>query len=73
MHYVAGGGTWDVAQVGQPAADDIPDVRELLLRIVLRKPPLRTLRLGDSGAKLRLSKLHTKPNLPDVTELGAVH
>ena len=42
LEYVAGGGALDVALVGKLAADHIPVVRELLLRGVLRKPPLET-------------------------------
>jgi uncharacterized protein (TIGR02421 family) len=69
IDFVASGGNLDVALVGKLAADHIPVVRELLLRNVLRKPPLRPRYLDDAQAQARLELLRTRPHVRDLLEL----
>jgi uncharacterized protein (TIGR02421 family) len=57
LDYVRRGGEMELLAVGKVAADHIPVVRELLLRGVLRDPPLRPRWLDHPPALARLERL----------------
>ncbi len=59
LDYLARGGQLEPLFVGKLAADHIPIVRELLLRNVLRPPPLRPRYMDDPRALKRLGRLQS--------------
>jgi len=69
LDYIARGGQLELLLIGKLAADHIPIVRELLLRGVLRPPPLRPRYLDDPRAIERLATLQRGCTVMDL--LGA--
>jgi uncharacterized protein (TIGR02421 family) len=68
LDYLGGGGRLELALVGKLAVDHIPVIRELLLRGVLRQPPLRPRYLDNPAAVERLQNLQGTSNLLDLLE-----
>ena len=57
LDYLAGGGDFEPLLVGKISAHHIPLMRELLMRRVLRPPPLRPRYLDDPRAQARLERV----------------
>ena len=68
LDYIARGGQLELLLVGKLAADHIPIVRELLLRGVLRPPPLRPRYLDDPRAVERLATLQRGCTVMDLLD-----
>jgi uncharacterized protein (TIGR02421 family) len=68
LQYLEKGGELELLLVGKLAADQVPIVRELLWRGVLRQPPLRPRYLDDEAAAQRLAALRQGRSVLDLLE-----
>jgi hypothetical protein len=68
LDYVGRGNELEPLYVGKLAADHIPIVRELLLRGVLRPPPLRPRYLDCPQAAERLQRLRQGMTVPELLD-----
>ena len=66
LDYLVGGGDLEPLLVGKISARHIPLMRELLMRRVLRPPPLRPRYLEDPGALARLDRVRASKSPPQL-------
>lgn len=66
LDYLAGGGSFEPLLVGKISTRHIPLMRELLMRKVLRPPPLRPRYLDDPAAQARLERIRVSGSPPQL-------